>query len=138
MKGEFDPVPLSLSQRRRNIMKPLRYSIAFHESHADYMADLRCDTLAENEASRLQRTLRAHIRKPRTEIQSHQNPIDSYQLKITKIYVEPDAAPNGSPGGLLKSAVIIPPAQSRMLLRQPPRLRLDPFCSHLPVPESRG
>jgi hypothetical protein len=45
---------------------------------------------------------------------------------------------NGSPGGLLKSAVMIPPAQSRMLLPQPPRLRLTPFCSHAPVTESRG
>ena len=45
---------------------------------------------------------------------------------------------NGSPGGLLKSAVIASPAQSRMLLAQPPRLRLTPFCCHLPVPESRG
>jgi hypothetical protein len=45
---------------------------------------------------------------------------------------------NGSPGGLFKSAAIIPPAQSRMLLAQPPRLRLAPFCCHLPLTESRG
>ena len=45
---------------------------------------------------------------------------------------------NGSPGGLLKSAVIVSPAQSRMLLAQPPRLRLAPMCCHPPLPESRG
>jgi len=55
-----------------------------------------------------------------------------------KKITEPGAAPNGSPVGLLKGAAIIPPAQSRMLLPQPPRLRLAPFCSHPPVPESRG
>jgi hypothetical protein len=45
---------------------------------------------------------------------------------------------NGSPGGLFKSAVIASSAQSRMLLPQPPRLRLSPLCCHLPLPESRG
>jgi hypothetical protein len=45
---------------------------------------------------------------------------------------------NGSPRGLLKSAAIISPAQSRILLPQPPRLRLAPICCHLPVSESRG
>jgi len=51
---------------------------------------------------------------------------------------EPSAAPNGSPRGSFKSSAIIPPAQSRMLLPQPPRLHLAPFCCHLPVSESRG
>jgi RimJ/RimL family protein N-acetyltransferase len=45
---------------------------------------------------------------------------------------------NGSPRGLFKSAVIIPPTQPRMLLPQPPRLRLTPLCGHLPLSESRG
>jgi len=45
---------------------------------------------------------------------------------------------NGSPLGLLKSAVIVSPAQSRMLLPQPPRLRLAPLCCQHPVSESRG
>ena len=45
---------------------------------------------------------------------------------------------NGSPGGLFKSAAIASPAQSRMLLPQPPRLRLAPLYCHLPLPESRG
>jgi hypothetical protein len=45
---------------------------------------------------------------------------------------------NGSQRGLFKSAAIIPPAQSRMLLTQPPRLLLGPLCCHLPVSESRG
>jgi hypothetical protein len=53
-------------------------------------------------------------------------------------HAEPYAAPNGSPGGLFKSAVIIPPAQSRMLLPQPPRLRLAPLCCQAPLSESRG
>jgi hypothetical protein len=51
---------------------------------------------------------------------------------------EPYAAPNISPRGLFKSAAIASPAQSRMLLAQPPRLRLAPFCCHPPLPESRG
>ena len=45
---------------------------------------------------------------------------------------------NGSPGGSLKSAVLTSPAQSRILLPQPPRLRLAPLCCHSPLPESRG
>jgi hypothetical protein len=45
---------------------------------------------------------------------------------------------NGSPVGSFKSAAIVSPAQSRMLLAQPPRLRLDPFYCHPPLPESRG
>ena len=45
---------------------------------------------------------------------------------------------NGSPGGSFKSAAIVSPAQSRMLLAQPPRLRLAPLCCHPPVSESRG
>ena len=46
--------------------------------------------------------------------------------------------PTALRAGCCKSAAIIPPAQSRMLLPQPPRLRLAPFCCHPPLPESRG
>jgi hypothetical protein len=46
--------------------------------------------------------------------------------------------PTALRAGCCKSAVIVPPAQSRMLLPQPPRLRLAPFCCHPPLPESRG
>jgi hypothetical protein len=46
--------------------------------------------------------------------------------------------PTALRAGFCKSADIIPPAQSRMLLPQPPRLRLAPFYCHLPLPESRG
>ena len=45
---------------------------------------------------------------------------------------------NGSPRGSFKSAALASPAQSRMLLAQPPRLRLAPLCCHPPLPESRG
>lgn len=45
---------------------------------------------------------------------------------------------NGSPSGLFKSAVIASPAQSRILLPQPPRLHLAPFHYNSPLPESRG
>jgi hypothetical protein len=66
------------------------------------------------------------------------DPGDGKPQKVIKIIAEPDAAPNGSPGGSLKSAAIASPAQSRMLLPQPPRLHLAPFCCHPPVSESRG
>ena len=46
--------------------------------------------------------------------------------------------PTALRAGCCKSAVIVPPAQSRMLLPQPPRLRLAPLCCHPPLPESRG
>ena len=45
---------------------------------------------------------------------------------------------NGSPLGLLQSTALASPAQSRMLLPQPPRLRLAPLCCQPPLPESRG
>jgi len=46
--------------------------------------------------------------------------------------------PTALRAGCCKSAVIVSPAQSRMLPTQPPRLRLAPFCCHPPLPESRG
>jgi len=52
--------------------------------------------------------------------------------------IEPDAAPNSSPGGLLKSAGIASPAQSRILLEQAARLLLAPLCFEPPLSESCG
>jgi len=46
--------------------------------------------------------------------------------------------PTALRAGFCKSAVLTPPAQSRMLLPQPPRLRLTPFYCHPPLTESRG
>jgi len=59
---------------------------------------------------------------------------ERWQRRISNHTLHPTALR----AGFCRSAAIISPAQSRILLRQAARLRLAPICCHLPVSESRG